>query len=66
MKLKLNKQFYNLEAVKEALSDFSKICDGKIINESIEIELIPKEDSKFLAEEFSNYVLGLMKNKSLV
>ncbi|MCK4521740.1 MAG: HxsD-like protein [Nanoarchaeota archaeon] len=62
----LNKEFYNKESVKEALNDFKGICRGKILNNSIEIELKPKEDIKQLKEEFCNYVLGLMKNKTLV
>ena len=64
--LRLNNKFYNEKAVKEALNDFKDICKGKILNNRMEIELEPKEEIKQLKEEFSNYVLGLMKNKGLV
>jgi hypothetical protein len=66
MKFILNKKFYNIEAVKESLNDFKEVCNGKILNENIEVELIPKEEIANLEKEFCNYVLGLMKNKSMV
>jgi hypothetical protein len=66
MKIKLNKRFYDEKAIREALNDFKEVCNGKILNDKIEIELEPKEDIKVLKEEFCNYVLGLMKNKNAV
>ncbi len=66
MEIKLNNKFYDKEAIEEALNDFKGVCKGKILNKDIEIELKPKEETKQLKEEFSNYVLGLMKNKTLV
>lgn len=66
MKIRLNKEFYNKEIVKEALDDFKDVCNGKILNEGMEIELEPKEGIGNLKEEFCNYVLGLMKNKMMV
>lgn len=66
MKIKLNKEFYDEDVIKEALKDFEEVCEGKIINNDIEVELGPKEDTSNLKEEFCNYVLGLMKNKGLV
>ncbi len=66
MKIKLNNEFYNKGIVKEALKDFKGVCEGKILNNNIEVELKPKEEIKYLKEEFCNYVLGLMKNKSIV
>ena len=66
IRIKLNNKFYNKAIVEEALKDFNKVCSGRILNDNIEIELKPKEDIKELKEEFSNYVLGLMKNKVLV
>ena len=66
MKIKLNKDFYNKGAIEEAMDDFKEVCKGKIINEDIEIELQPKEKTKNLKQEFCNYVLGLMKNKTMV
>jgi len=66
MKIKLNKEFYNQDIVKVALNDFKKVCDGKILNDDLEIEFEPKEKIENLQEEFCNYVLGLMKNKIMV
>lgn len=64
--LKLNKEFYDKAAILEALTDFKEVCDGKIINDSFEIEIKPREDIENIEEEFCNYVLGLMKNNVLV
>lgn len=64
--LKLNKKLYNKEAVKEAINEFSRICEGRIVNDKIEVILKPKKKTEHLEEEFCNYVLGLMKNKTLV
>lgn len=66
MQIELNNKFYNKEAIKEALKDFREVCNGKILNNVIEIELEPKEKVENLQEEFCNYVLGLMKNKIMV
>jgi len=76
MIFRLNKKFYDIETAKEAAGDFSKICRCRIFdyqNDDIVIELTPKgklerkkDGSLPLKEEFCNYVLGLMKNKTLV
>lgn len=66
MKLRLNNKFYSREAIEEALKDFKEVCQGKIINDLIEVELESKKEFRNLKEEFCNYVLGLMKNKALV
>jgi len=68
IKIKLNKQFYDITAVRESLKDFKGACTGKIANKkSIEIILKPKDKPiNALGHEFCNYVLGLMKNKTLV
>lgn len=69
IKINLDKQFYDLGAVKESLKEFNRVCNGKItIKKNIEIVLKPKEKSltNILGYEFCNYVLGLMKNKTLV
>ena len=63
MKIKLNKDFYSIDAVKDALDDFKEVCEGRIMDGSMEIELEPKGDIKGLKDEFCNYVLGLMQNK---
>ncbi len=66
MKIKLNKDFYDKMTIEEALRDFEEVCNGKILNDDIEIELEAKEENKNLKQEFCNYVLGLMKNKIMV
>ena len=66
MRIKLNNEFYNEESVREALKDFDGVCEGRILDDSIEVELEPKEETENLKEEFCNYVLGLMKNKTAV
>jgi len=66
MIIKLNPKFYSKEAVWEALKDFENVCEGKILNDGMDVELIPKEDIKNLKEEFCNYVLGLSKNKMFI
>lgn len=63
MRIKLNNKFYKKQIIKEALNDFKEVCEGEILNDSIEVELKPKENVERLEEEFCNYVLGLMKNK---
>ena len=66
MIIQLNNKFYKLDAIKNAFNDFKKICDGEILDNSFEIELNSKESVENLKEEFSNYVLGLMKNNLIV
>ena len=66
MKIRLNNKFYNKGAVAEALDDFKGVCKGKILNNRIDVQLKPKRNVKNIKEEFCNYVLGLMKNKTLV
>lgn len=65
-RISLNNKFYDKNAVQEAITDFEEVCEGKIVDDSIEVELKPKEDVDNLKEEFCNYVLGLMKNRILV
>jgi hypothetical protein len=66
MKIKLNNKFYSREMIEVALKDFKEACEGKILNNDLEIELMPKENVDKLNGEFCNYVLGLMKNRMLV
>jgi hypothetical protein len=62
-----NSKFYKKEAIEAALKDFIEVCEGKILNNKIDVELTPKQEIKEpLKEEFCNYVLGMMKNKGLV
>ncbi len=71
MDLQLNKNFYGIEAINGALEAFKEVCEGSVREEnfSFEIELKPltssKEVNENLREEFCNYVLGLMNNKSV-
>jgi len=69
-KIVLKRRFYDSGSIKEALKDFKEICSGKLSNKknTIEIQLKAKnkEFKNNLDSEFCNYVLGLMKNKSLV
>ena len=66
MKWCLNKRFYNLKVVLTAIKDFDSICEIQLINDSIELEITPKQNIPYIEYEFSNYCLGLMKNNLLV
>ena len=70
IKISFDTRFYKKEAIDEAVIDFKEICESEISNREniIEVFLIPKqkESGDILCYEFSNYVLGLMKNKCLV
>ena len=66
MKISLNNKFYNKEAIEEALKDFKEVCGGRVLNANFDVELLSKEEVANLKEEFGNYVIGLMKNKTLV
>jgi len=69
MNLRLNKSFYSIDAIKEALSDFGGVCKGVIAKEEqsfVEIRLEPcVQNAGDLEGEFCNYVLGLMNSKYL-
>lgn len=58
----LNDIIYSDDAINQAIIDFKDVCDIKKVDENL--ILIPKEKIKpeILGYEFSNYVLGLMKN----
>lgn len=60
--LKFNNEFYDENAVQQAVSDFKEYCNISI--EDNEITIKPKEtsDLNIIGYEFYNYVLGLMKN----
>lgn len=65
-----NKKFYSIDAVEEAIADFSDISRARVI-ENDDDKIVVELDSKHefdspLKEEFCNYVLGLLKNKGLV
>lgn len=63
--VKLNKEFYPLNAINQAVKDFKEAASIKIRNEEnhYKIEITPKQNIQFLKEEFANYVLGISKNK---
>jgi len=68
--ISLNKEFYNIQAIKEAIIDFEEICDGEL-NEDIKnytliLKLKEQNDLCNIGYEFCNYVLGLIKNEYLI
>ncbi len=68
--LVLKKDFYSVDAINEALGFFKEICylELKEDNKTVFLSFSSEEDLDLdlLKHEFSNYILGLMKNKSLV
>ena len=50
MKIKLNNDFTDKMTIEEALRDFEEVCNGKILNDDIEIELEAKEENKNLKQ----------------
>ena len=66
LKIKLNKDFYDPDAIQEALDKFADICSGTILNKDIEVVLYNEHGVPMIKEEFCNYVIGLMKNKLTV
>lgn len=66
----LRKEFYVKEAIEESLKDFKEICSSNLTEKGNYFTLLlkPKTEIKSseLAYEFCNYVLALMKNKTLV
>jgi hypothetical protein len=65
IQIKINPKFYKKEAVEESLKAFSDNFDYKIIDDSL-IEIESEDDLETVKNEFYNYVLALMKNKSMV
>ena len=60
--LRFNPIFYTNQAIKQAVSDFSDVCDVTEAEDGIVLK--PKEgDVEVIGYEFYNYVLGLMKNQ---
>ena len=63
----LNPNFYDKSSIGEAIEDFKEI--GEISLDKGFVVVLSKDDyltSEELFYEFSNYVLGLMKNNSVV
>jgi hypothetical protein len=66
MKVRLSNKFYTKEAVEDAMRSFSELCDAKIVDDSYEVELIPRGDMECdIAGEFCNFVLGVVKDRQL-
>ena len=66
MRINLNNKFYRKEAIEETLNAFKDICESKIINDSFEIEIIPKTGTELdISREFCNFVLGVTKDRML-
>jgi len=67
-KIRLSKNFYDKTAVDEAAKDFSHIARFRVVELKNDIIIAIEETKKTpnLKEEFTNYVLGLMKNKTIV
>ena len=69
VEIKLNKQFYTIEAVKKAVEEFKEICKISLSDKKdilVSLRLDTKEDVRIIGYEFCNYVLALMKSEALV
>jgi len=67
--IRLNKNFYSINAVRKASNDFKNVCDCSILNKKdilISLRIKNHNDVNKIGYEFCNYVLGLMKNEALV
>lgn len=61
--IRFNKLFYNENAIKKSVDDFSKTFDADIRKKGNYFEIIVKDyvKNEAAAMEFCNYVLGMMK-----
>ena len=66
MQINLNNKFYSKDAILETIAAFNSICDAKIIDDYYTVEILSTENNETIVNEFKNYVLGTMKNRSLV
>ncbi len=66
MAINFNRSFYNLESIKKAIQDYKGLADFDISvdkkNIKVNLKNINPESKDIIKGEFSNYVLGLMKN----
>jgi hypothetical protein len=62
VQVSLNESIYSDDAIEQAIIDYEDVCE--INKKDDRLVLIPKEkiELDILGYEFSNYVLGLMKN----
>lgn len=67
-KIKFNKKFYTLRAIKKAVRAYQKLADFdfKEDKKSIKVTMknIDQDVENIIEDEFSNYVLATMKNGS--
>jgi aromatic ring-opening dioxygenase LigB subunit len=67
--VRFNPNIYQIEQIKKTISVFKGLCDASIIKKSdIFVHIKPKDISIMdsIGYEFSNYILGLMKNEAVV
>jgi len=66
MVINFNRSFYNLKSVKKAIQSYKGLADFDINadkkNIKVNLRKINPESKDVIKGEFSNYVLGLMKN----
>jgi len=62
----LNKDFYNLQAIRNTIKAYKKLADFKVRKDKKTIKVImkniDKEVENVIEDEFCNYVLAEMKN----
>jgi len=62
----LNKDFYNLQAIRNTIKAYKKLADFKVRKDKKTIKVImkniDKEVKNVIEDEFCNYVLAEMKN----
>ena len=69
VEISLNKNFYSIDAVKKAISDFKKVGNFSVSNKKsiiVSLKLKNSSDIENIGYEFCNYVLALMKNEASV
>lgn len=68
IKITLTSKIYDRESIEQALKDYAEVCEGRLVDDSFTVELLPKRgyEKEPVKEEFCNYVLGLMKNRGVV
>ena len=70
--ISFNEKFYDLKSIKYSLLDYKDVCKWKLLKNQdkkiIRVILYPKEKgfTNLIGYEFCNYLLALMKYKSLV
>jgi hypothetical protein len=66
-----NKDFYDLKSIKDTIKDFKDVAEIVFEDKNNKIKIIIKSKEKELSDtelylEFRNYVLGMMKNKTII